>query len=175
MSTKAVTADHVFIARFAANLLQTTMVERSNSVRGRLLNILREAVAVHRSSIREVSFVSECLSSTSSFDRDEANFRACIRDLVSCLGRSPAPVIGEIASSIRHLLTEAGYSDLMEATLKAFERCNEDEKLVALLKGVLIEQYVIDTRKEIQDFLGTKSEDREQRELLAGLVNAALR
>jgi hypothetical protein len=63
----------------------------------------------------------------------------------------------------------------MEATLKAFERRNEDEKLVALLKGVLIEQYVIDTRKEIQDFLGTKSEDREQRELLAGLVNAALR
>jgi hypothetical protein len=83
MSTKAVTADHVFIARFAANLLQTTMVERSNSVRGRLLNILREAVAVHRSSIREVSFVSECLSSTSSFDRDEANFRACIELAIS--------------------------------------------------------------------------------------------
>jgi hypothetical protein len=175
MSTKAVTADHVFVARFAANLLQTKRVERSNSVRGRLLNILREAIAVHRSSIREVSFVSECLSSTSPFDSDEANFRACIQDLVSCLGRSPAPVIGEIASTIRRLLTEAGYSDIMEATLKAFKRRDEDEKLVAHINAALLERHVNITRKEIQDFLGSKSGECERSELLVGLIDAVLR
>jgi hypothetical protein len=175
MSTKtvAVTSDHVFIARFAAKLLETRMVERSNSVRGRFFNILHEAVAVHRSSIREVSFVSECLSSTSPFDADERNFRGCVRGIVSTLGRSPATVIGEIAATIRRLLAEAGYSDIMEATLKALKRQDDDiakrdadKRLLVLIKGALAE-------KDTQDFLDSLSPKSEERER-AGMVNKAI-
>jgi hypothetical protein len=173
MSTKTVTSDHIFIARFAAKLLQTRMVERSNSVRGRFFNILREAVAVHRSSIREVSFVSERLSSTSPFDADERNFRGCVRDIVSTLGRSPATVIGEIAATIRSLLTEAAYGDLWEGTLKALKRQDDDvakrdadKRLVVFINAALAEK---DTQ-DFLDFLSPKSEERER----AGMVNKAI-
>ena len=171
MSTKTVTNDHVFIARFAAELLQTRMVGRSNSVRGRLLNILHEALCIHRGSIREASFALDNMASTSSFDTNEPNFRACVKNVIACIGCCPTPVIGEIASTIRRLVTEAGYSDLVKETLEALKRRDEDEKLVGLLKGVLLEQYVLDRRKEIQDFLGPKSAEHKR---LAGLIDAVL-